>query len=1260
MQPPPRKVKPNVALKNTHADQVSKLQIKHQQECDLLEDIRTFFSRKAVLEKEYAQGLQKITSQLLKRDFPAQPDLSSDDGQEHKTVTAVWRSILVESDQLAKARLQASEVYAEKAAEALKPVKAAKMQCFKKVMPQLAVIQTEVAQCVMELVKTQKLYQTEGSLANDARVKVCEAEDKLKRKSTGIFQSLSGLQKTCTKLRTRTEASEVKETAARNEYLLTLAAANAHHIRYYSTDLPDVMKTMDCDIYEKIQESLTVAGHTAADLAEAESKSFKTIATEAAKICREFSLQCYLFQNPVFTNLVQYQFEPCQGDMCNKISSDHNAGPDLEKEARKWATKVAKETRAIRDYYRQITVLQNAKSGDKTSDTGSQESTTVDPEVKLEEVKVNLRKAETAKLKAEARLEALRLGGVNVEEWMTQAQMESLAAEESGLARTPSQASLRTESSGGQSGTDEQDQTYTHYDDDDDFIDEAFNASSGSRSGRVYPIYCKALYEFVASNYDEMTIKAEEDLELIADGDGEGWVKAKNSLGQEGYIPETYVDLGGLSTAPAPLGVEALNAINDTLNDMTSGQQEQREVPDLQSPDLQQDTTSSYSSGDLEVQQTTEVMVTDKQPVPMTVVTNSEVSWARALYDYEAQTDEELSFLEGALIRVVRKDDNGVDDGFWEGECNGRRGVFPSLVVEEISGPTLDPLSPPLMPIAPDFSIPPPVQITLPTPDAEPPPPPVLANGEDSKPVSFVTADQLSKKVYFHAGYDHTPRVHTQSQTSTDVQHSNTPGQHQPYSNTPGQHQPYSNTPGQHHSNTPGQQQPHSNTPGQQQPHSNTPGQQQPHSNTPGQQQPHSNTPGQHQPHSNTPGQQQPHSNTPGQHQPHSNTPGQQQPHSNTPGQHQPHSNTPGQPHSNTPGQQQPHSNTPGQQQPHSNTPGQQQPHSNTPGQQQPHSNTPGQHQPHSNTPGQQLPHSNTPGQHHSNTPGQQQPHSNTPGQHQPHSNTPGQQQQTDNRLSSMTSSRHNRPVHPVHPVQPLKDLQTEPSPILRHKSLPSILDNDKLQEVKVRPDEVKSEEDLWLAKPPLSPRSGRHAISQGQLPGQVRSAQVVRTPPPSRRIILQHRQQRATPNMTGDRESRPYPSSPEMGPPSVRHDRPQPRTPQFHPGTSVSQWPEYSTQGPYSQQSGPTPTPGLTPTHNPYSHQSGLTPTHNPYRQQEPDVTQRQKTVHFLPDPPAQLPVNRAASKGQQLTNKARASDRYPLFYDDEDWEEEGEESLV
>lgn len=53
-----------------------------------------------------------------------------------------------------------------------------------------------------------------------------------------------------------------------------------------------------------------------------------------------------------------------------------------------------------------------------------------------------------------------------------------------------------------------------------------------------------------------------------------------------------------------------------------------------------------------------------------------------ALYDYDATCDEELSFLEGDILKVLRKEPHDVDDGWWEGELRGQRGLFPSLIVE--------------------------------------------------------------------------------------------------------------------------------------------------------------------------------------------------------------------------------------------------------------------------------------------------------------------------------------------------------------------------------------------------------------------------------------------------------------------------------------------------------------------------------------------------------------------------------------------------
>lgn len=45
-----------------------------------------------------------------------------------------------------------------------------------------------------------------------------------------------------------------------------------------------------------------------------------------------------------------------------------------------------------------------------------------DLETKIEEMKQSIRRSETAKTKAEARIEYLRKGGVNVDEWLQEAE----------------------------------------------------------------------------------------------------------------------------------------------------------------------------------------------------------------------------------------------------------------------------------------------------------------------------------------------------------------------------------------------------------------------------------------------------------------------------------------------------------------------------------------------------------------------------------------------------------------------------------------------------------------------------------------------------------------------------------------------------------------------------------------------------------------------------------------------------------------------
>ncbi|KAI0238078.1 Protein nervous wreck [Lamellibrachia satsuma] len=217
------------------------------------------------------------------------------------------------------------------------------------------------------------------------------------------------------------------------------------------------------------------------------------------------------------------------------------------------------------------------------------------------------------------------------------------------------------------------DSTYINYEE-DDYIDETFAPSgdslepsdNGYWSGRSYPTRCMSLYDFQASNADELNLKENEYLELVGDGDGDGWVRARNADGKVGYIPENYIQVVDDQSEV----VDETEVIVDSDSESAANQQAKPQSP------LATGTTgsggSAYSATDYEVQETV-----------MSPSVSREGPWAIAIYDYRATCEDELSFREGQRIRLMTKDENGVDDGFWQGEIDGKVGVFPSLVVIE-------------------------------------------------------------------------------------------------------------------------------------------------------------------------------------------------------------------------------------------------------------------------------------------------------------------------------------------------------------------------------------------------------------------------------------------------------------------------------------------------------------------------------------------------------------------------------------------------
>lgn len=221
-----------------------------------------------------------------------------------------------------------------------------------------------------------------------------------------------------------------------------------------------------------------------------------------------------------------------------------------------------------------------------------------------------------------------------------------------------------------------------------------------------------------------------EELEvLLAYSEGDGWVKARNYKGEEGYVPQNYLDLHHADDAA--IGDETYETAAMAQNDVEvpvaeeaqpsemNHEEEEGEDPGMEPQISFSSVDYTYNTGEGAATAEEEAALDAElagypQPsqnghhhqgtVPAILDGVKVLGYCRALYDYDATADEELTFYEGEIIAILRRSgvahggeagEEEVDDGWWEGRLlpDGPQGVFPSLVVEEC-GPNGEELTP--------------------------------------------------------------------------------------------------------------------------------------------------------------------------------------------------------------------------------------------------------------------------------------------------------------------------------------------------------------------------------------------------------------------------------------------------------------------------------------------------------------------------------------------------------------------------------------
>ncbi|XP_023556830.1 SH3 domain-containing protein 21 isoform X1 [Octodon degus] len=151
--------------------------------------------------------------------------------------------------------------------------------------------------------------------------------------------------------------------------------------------------------------------------------------------------------------------------------------------------------------------------------------------------------------------------------------------------------------------------------------------------------WCKVNFSYSPEQVDELKLQAGEIVEVIKEIEDGWWLGKKN--GQLGAFPSNFVEL--LDSGPPSLGNTDLPSIN----------------PGPQQPPKLGSLTS------------------ERPPDYLQTVSYPETY--RALFDYQPEAPDELPLKRGDEVKVLRK--NTEDKGWWEGECQGKRGVFPDNFV---------------------------------------------------------------------------------------------------------------------------------------------------------------------------------------------------------------------------------------------------------------------------------------------------------------------------------------------------------------------------------------------------------------------------------------------------------------------------------------------------------------------------------------------------------------------------------------------------
>uniref|UniRef100_A0A667Z0L0 Osteoclast-stimulating factor 1 n=1 Tax=Myripristis murdjan TaxID=586833 RepID=A0A667Z0L0_9TELE len=203
--------------------------------------------------------------------------------------------------------------------------------------------------------------------------------------------------------------------------------------------------------------------------------------------------------------------------------------------------------------------------------------------------------------------------------------------------------------------------------------------------------------DFEGTMGDEMTVRTGDVVKNVTKSNEEGWLEGE-LRGKKGIFPANFVKevpvylIGDSKREPRSIRktkrmkqqrkcevTYAYSPMNEDELELAVGEIIEiiREIEDGWWMGLKNGKVGAFPSNFVK-----EIFVLSKvRPKLADAVFSKEVltECCQVMFDYKAQTDDELALKKGDIVMIISKETE--DEGWWEGELNGRRGFFPDNFV---------------------------------------------------------------------------------------------------------------------------------------------------------------------------------------------------------------------------------------------------------------------------------------------------------------------------------------------------------------------------------------------------------------------------------------------------------------------------------------------------------------------------------------------------------------------------------------------------